>query len=93
MSHHGGHGYPITKQMRVERRKRAEALQEEYHKKYPTIQAKLDALPVAGANKQRAKLEALLKAEQDKADSLKKVTEVKAEKLEKLKVKKEKANK
>lgn len=53
-------GFPITKTMRAERRARAEAQNKEYNEKYPTLQAKLDALPTPGANKQRAKLTAKL---------------------------------
>lgn len=53
-------GFPITKAMRVERRARAEAQNKEYNDKYPTLQAKLDALPATGATKQRAKLTAKL---------------------------------
>jgi hypothetical protein len=60
MSHHGGHGYPITKQMKIERRKRAEEQQSAYETAHPTLQSKLDALPAGGANKQRARLQALL---------------------------------
>lgn len=53
-------GFPITKAMRAERRTRAEAQNKEYNEKYPTLQAKLDALPATGATKQRAKLTARL---------------------------------
>jgi hypothetical protein len=53
-------GFPITKAMREERRKRAEEMVAEYHKKYPTLQARLDALPPTGANKQRARLQAAI---------------------------------
>ena len=60
MSHHGSHGYPVTKQMKVERRKRAEEQQAAYETAHPTIQSKLDALPAGGANKQRARLQAAL---------------------------------
>lgn len=60
MSHHGGHGYPITQQMKTERRKRADEQQAAYETAHPTIQSKLDALPATGANKQRARLQALL---------------------------------
>lgn len=60
MSHHGGHGYPRTQQIRQERRARAEKQQQEYNEKYPTLQAKLAALPEGGAKKQRARLEALI---------------------------------
>lgn len=60
MSHHGKHGYPRTAQIRAERRARAEADHKEYNEKYPTVQSKLDALPMGGAKKQRARLEAQL---------------------------------
>lgn len=63
MSHHGKHGYPRTQQIRAERRKRAEEDLKEYNEKYPTVQAKLNALPIGGAKKQRARLEALLSKE------------------------------
>lgn len=56
MSHHGHHGYPVTQQIRLERRKRAEEDLAEYNKRCPTLQAKLAALPSVGANKQRARL-------------------------------------
>jgi len=55
---------PVTKQMRAERRKRAEEMQVEYDKL--TLQQKLDRLPVNGAKKQRARLEALLLASKEK---------------------------
>jgi hypothetical protein len=54
-------GFPITQQMRLERRKRAEERQAEYDKL--TLQEKLDRLPPEpAAKKQRAKL---LKAIED----------------------------
>ena len=57
MSHHGTHGYPVTKQMRLERRKRAEEAQKEYDTKYPTLQAKLASLPPEPAcARQRSRL-------------------------------------
>lgn len=71
MSHHGHHGYPCTKQMQEARRKRAEDAAKEYDKKYPTLQAKLDALPANGANKQRARLQGLITAEATKAEAAK----------------------
>lgn len=87
MSHHGGHGFPRTQQMRAERRKRAEEAHEEYNKKYPTHQAKLDALPATGANKQRARLTSLIVKAQEKAEAAKVAAatkaEAKAEKTEK----------
>lgn len=59
MSHHGHHGYPLTKQMRSERRKVAEERQAEYDKL--TLQQKIDRLPPEpGAAKQRARLLRLL---------------------------------
>jgi hypothetical protein len=60
MSHHGTHGYPITKQIKARKRKEAEARQAEYDQL--TIQQKLDKLPPEPhCQKQRAKLLALLK--------------------------------
>lgn len=59
MSHHGHHGYPLTKQMRSERRKFAEERQAEYDKL--TLQQKIDRLPAEpAAAKQRARLLRLL---------------------------------
>lgn len=88
MSHHGGHGFPRTQQIRAERRKRAEEAQAEYNKKYPTLQAKLDALPATGANKQRARLTAAIKSAQEKAEAARLAAatkaEAKAEKAEKV---------
>lgn len=67
MSHHGQHGYPITKQMRIERRKRAETIQKEYDTKYPTLQSKLNALPPAPAcERQRTRLLKQIEAEKAK---------------------------
>ena len=86
-------GFTITKTMREERRKRAEKMHEEYNQKYPTIQDKLNALPATGATKQRARLEAALKAEHDKKDAEKLAHEAKAEaKAEKSKNKKGQTN-
>lgn len=79
MSHHGGHGYPRTQQMRLERRKRAEDAQKEYNEKYPTLQAKLDALSANGANKQRARLQGLIASAQEKAEAAKQAATAKAE--------------
>ena len=53
-------GMPVTKRMREERRARAEKLQEEYNKL--SIDEKLAKLPVDGAKRQRARLEALKQA-------------------------------
>lgn len=72
-------GFPITKAMRVERRARAEARQKEYNEKYPTLQAKLDALPATGANKQRARLQRMIKVSQEKAEAAKLAAAAKAE--------------
>ena len=72
-------GFPITKAMQAERRKRAEDLQAEYNKKYPTTQAKLDALPATGATKQRAKLLKRLEEENTKAEAAKLAATAKAE--------------
>ena len=65
-------GFPITKAMREERRKKAEARQAEYDKL--TLEQKLAKLPETGAKKQRAKLEAAL--EKSKAKITEKATEV-----------------
>ena len=51
-------GFPVTQQRRAERRKQAEARQAEYDKL--SLQQKLDKLPVGGAKKQRARLEAAM---------------------------------
>jgi hypothetical protein len=72
-------GFPITQAMQAERRKRAEDRIAEYHKKYPTLQARLDALPPTGANKQRARLQAAIQAEQDRVEAAKVAAAVKAE--------------
>lgn len=81
-------GFPITKAMQAERRKRAEERNAEYNNKYPTIQAKLDALPATGATKQRAKLLKRIEEEKSKAEAAKLAAtakaEAKAEKSEKL---------
>lgn len=74
-----GRGFPITKAMRAERRKRAEEIQAEYHKKYPTLQAKLAALPPTGANKQRTRLQAAIQLEQEKTEAAKLAVNAKAE--------------
>jgi hypothetical protein len=71
MAHSGGHGYPRTQQIRAERRARAEKDQNEYNQKYPTLQAKLDALPPTGSKKQRARLEAAIEAEKKKVEAVK----------------------
>jgi hypothetical protein len=49
-------GFNITVARRLERRKQAEARNEEYNKM--SLQQKLDALPASGSKKQRARLEA-----------------------------------
>lgn len=72
-------GFPITQAMRQERRKRAEDRNAEYNKKYPTLQAKLDALPPTGSNKQRARLQAAIKVEQEKVEAAKVAAHTKAE--------------
>lgn len=72
-------GFPITKAMKAERRFRAEARNKEYNEKYPTLQAKLDALPATGATKQRTKLQAAITAVAVKAEAAKKAAEVKAQ--------------
>lgn len=51
-------GMPITKHIKAERRKRAEAMKAEYDKL--TTQQKLDRLPKDGAKKQRERLTKLL---------------------------------
>lgn len=58
-------GYPVTKRMREMRRVAAVARQVEYDKL--STQEKLDCLPADGAKKQRARLEAKLKAEKNKS--------------------------
>ncbi len=70
---------PVTKQIKEQRRKFAEEAQAEYNKL--TIQQKLDRLPPDGANKQRARLLALLEAQkksalkQDKLDQERSTTD------------------
>jgi hypothetical protein len=89
MSHSGGHGYPRTQQIRVERRARAEKDQHEYNQKYPTLQAKLDALPPTGSKKQRARLEAAIEAEKKKVEAAKTAShQVAVQKAEKSQTKK-----
>lgn len=70
--------FTITKAMRAERRARAEARNKEYNEKYPTLQAKLAALPATGATKQRARLLAAIEAEKEKAAADKVAVEAKA---------------
>lgn len=53
-------GMPVTKQMRAERRKRAEEMKAEYDKL--SLQEKLDRLPLDGAKKQRTRLAAKIEA-------------------------------
>jgi len=84
-------GFTVTKQIRAERRKRAEERLKEYNEKYPTLQAKLDALPPTGASRQRARLQAAIKSEQDKAEAAKQVAVAKA--AAKAEAKAEKSNK
>jgi hypothetical protein len=72
-------GFPITKAMQAERRKRAEERNAEYNKRYPTTQAKLDALPATGATKQRTKLAKRLEEENSKAEAAKLAATAKAE--------------
>lgn len=57
--------FSVTKAVRAERRKRAEERQVAYDKL--TLQEKLAKLPANGAKKQRAKLEAAIQAEAEKA--------------------------
>lgn len=58
--------FPITKQIRAERRARAEERQAEYDKL--TLQQKIDRLPPEpAAKKQRARLLAQLQKQQEKA--------------------------
>jgi len=52
------HGFTKTKAIKEERRKQAELNNAEYNKL--TTQQKIDRLPIGGAKKQRAKLEAKL---------------------------------
>ena len=59
------HGFTKTKAIKEERRKQAELDNAEYNKL--TTQQKLDRLPINGAKKQRAKLEAKLVQEQKQA--------------------------
>lgn len=59
-------GFPITQQRRQERRKQAEARQTEYDKL--SLQQKLNRLPATGSNKQRARLEAAINKQQQKAE-------------------------
>jgi len=70
--------FPVTQAMRAERRKRAEERQAEYEKKYPTLQAKLAALPATGSNKQRARLQRMIEAEAQKAEADKQAAAAKA---------------
>jgi hypothetical protein len=86
------HGYPKTKQIRIERRARAEALLAAYNERCPTLQDKLADLPPTGATKQRARLEAQIKAEQNKTEAVKVATAAKeAAKVEKKENKKGKS--
>jgi hypothetical protein len=76
MSHRG---YPVTKAVKAMRRKAAEERLEAYNKKYPTNQAKLDALPTTGSSKQRARLQALVNEAKEKRDAKEKAVEVKSQ--------------
>lgn len=79
MSHHGGHGYPRTQQIMEEKRRAAEQQQKEYNEKYPTLQAKLAALPPTGASRQRARLEAAIQKEGETKKAAQFVAAAKAE--------------
>jgi hypothetical protein len=57
-------GFCITKARRAERRKQADARNEEYNKK--SLQSKLEGLPIGGAKKQRARLEVAVAKQQIK---------------------------
>lgn len=75
MSHSGKHGYPKTKKIMAVRRAAAEERQKEYQERYPTLEAKLAALPPEPyAKKQRAKL--LARLESAKKPSVEKPKEV-----------------
>lgn len=74
-------GFPITFEMRAERRKRAEARQAEYDKL--SLQQKLDKVPAGGGKKERAKLEAKIAAAANKAVTEAKADEVVAKKAKK----------
>jgi len=78
MSHHGHRGFPVTKQMRSERRKRAEEMQAEYDKL--TLEQKLAKLPPEpGAKKQRARLLLLIQKKKDAVEAEKLAAAVKKE--------------
>jgi len=79
MSHRG---YTVTKRARAMRRAKAEEMLKAYNEKYPTPQAKLDALPATGATKQRARLEALINAEKEKSAAAKAAKSSKKDKSE-----------
>lgn len=80
-------GMPVTKQMKNERRQRAEKMQEEYSKL--TLEQKLAKLPPPpGAAKQRARLEAMLTQPKAQVAASSSVTD---EVKEKSKVKKSKS--
>lgn len=59
-------GFPVTKQMRAEKRAQAEQRQEEYNKL--SLAEKLAKLPKDGATKQRKKLQALLNQQNNKQE-------------------------
>ena len=63
MSHHGNRGYTKTKQIRIERRDRAALVAKESGYSALSLQEKLARLPVGGAKRQRARLEAQIQAE------------------------------
>lgn len=71
---------PISTKMRENRRKAAEERDKAYHEKYPTTQAKLDALPPTGCTRQRTRLTAQLAAEQSKKEAHAVADQVKSEK-------------
>ena len=80
MSHRG---YTVTKRVKAMRRAKAEEMLKAYNEKYPTPQAKLAALPATGSTKQRARLEALVNAEKEKANATKAAKAAKADKKDK----------
>lgn len=91
MSHHGGHGYTKTKEIRKERRARAELVAQETGWSKLSIEEKLARLPEGGANKQRAKLLGQLQKQKDEAAQ--KVAAKAAEKVAKDEAKAETAKK
>jgi hypothetical protein len=84
-------GYPITRVIREKRRKQAEERQVIYDAK--SLQQKLEALPVGGSKKQRARLEAAI-AEQSKPVQVEQVKqELEVEQQNKSSIKKIKKSK